>query len=130
LRSVARLVGASPQTVRSVAREVRDTDAAETTQVRERVAPVELAAFARVAAARRARAEIAFGHDPAFRSHEHAEQFATLFDATAVDRDRLLVHVECIPLSRIYEVADEARRRAESWREFAEVLESRVRRRA
>ena len=130
LRSIARLVGASPQTVRSVARHVRDGDATDTSPARERVAPVELAAFARAVVARRARAEVAFGHDPAFRSEEHAEQFATLFDASAVDRDRLLFHVDCIPLSRIYEVADEARRRAESWREFADVLESRVRRRA
>jgi hypothetical protein len=69
------------------------------------------------------------GEDPAFASRDDAERFATLFDATTVDRASLLGHVESIPLSRIYEVADEARQRAELWREFADVLESRVRRR-
>ena len=53
LRSIARLVGASPQTVRSVARRVRDGDATDTSPASERVAPVELAAFARAVVARR-----------------------------------------------------------------------------
>jgi hypothetical protein len=67
--------------------------------------------------------------DPAFASREDAECFAALFDATTIERATLIGHVESVPLSRIYEVADEARRRAELWREFADVLESRVHRR-
>jgi hypothetical protein len=35
-----------------------------------------------------------------------------------------------VPLSRVYEIAGEARRRAEFWTRFAETLETRVRRRA
>jgi ParB-like chromosome segregation protein Spo0J len=127
LRSIARTVGASPQTVRSVARNLRgDEPAAEPS------APIPIAGFVRMLdrTGPGAPARSAVREDPAFRGEEDTATFATLFDSTAVDRGALLRHVECIPVSRIYEVADEARRRADSWREFAELLESRVRRRA
>ncbi len=52
------------------------------------------------------------------------------FDATAVDSVDRWKHVGVVPLSRVYEVADEARRRAAFWLGFAETLEGRVRRRA
>jgi hypothetical protein len=38
--------------------------------------------------------------------------------------------VGAVPLSRVYEIADEARRRAGFWSRFAEALEGQVRRRA
>ena len=37
-----------------------------------------------------------------------------------------IARVETVPLSRIYEVADEARRRSELWLRFARALEART----
>ncbi len=47
---------------------------------------------------------------------------------TAVTLEDLRAHLGGLPLSRIYEVADECRRRARTWAEMADVLEARVRR--
>jgi hypothetical protein len=47
------------------------------------------------------------------------------FDRTSVD-DHDWVRAEGVPLGRIYEIADEARRRARAWTEFAQVLEARA----
>ena len=50
--------------------------------------------------------------------------------ATSVVEGHLWQYVEAVPLSRVYEIADEARRRAEFWTRFAVSIEGRVRRRA
>jgi hypothetical protein len=44
-----------------------------------------------------------------------------------VNRDDVAAFVDAIPLSRIYEVVDEARRRAAVWESFAVQLEKRAR---
>jgi ParB-like chromosome segregation protein Spo0J len=118
LRQIARQVGASPETVRAVRQRMSDPSG-----TRDRPAGATILGL------HTDRGRRCFAEDPAFASREDAETFAKLFDATAVDRAALLAHVESVPLSRIYEVADEARRRADLWREFADVLESRVRQR-
>jgi ParB-like chromosome segregation protein Spo0J len=117
LRQIARQVGASPETVRSV--KLRMNERSTGTDPRG----------ATILGLYKDRGRQRLGEDPAFASREDADTFAKLFDATTVDRAALLAHVESVPLSRIYEVADEARRRAGHWREFADVLESRVRQR-
>ena len=61
---------------------------------------------------------------------EGGEQFVEWFDATTVDDADGWAHLGVVPLSRTYEVADEARRRAAFWASFAEALERQVRRRA
>ena len=122
-RSIAKTVGASFQTVRSVA---QDTANGQATRTPPSAAPT--AAFAALPA-RQSPDVVRIGGDCAFHGEADTARFASLFDSTAVDRRELLRHVESVPRSRVYVVADEARRRAESWQEFAEVLESRVRRR-
>ena len=69
--------------------------------------------------------------DRALADRDGGAQFVQGFDATAVDSaDRCGTTSGVVPLSRVYEVADEARRRAAFWLGFAETLEGRVRRRA
>jgi hypothetical protein len=122
-RSIAKAVGASPQTVRSVAQDTRN---GQVTRAPANAAPT--APFVALPAIRSPDV-VRIGGDRAFHGEADTARFASLFDSTAVDRRELLRHIECVPRSRVYVVADEARRRAESWQEFAEVLESRVRRR-
>jgi ParB-like chromosome segregation protein Spo0J len=52
-------------------------------------------------------------------------EFAAWFRTTSVS-DPWERFVEMVPMSRIYGVADEARRRAETWTKFARALEARV----
>jgi hypothetical protein len=51
---------------------------------------------------------------------------AEWLDVTAVD-DGWFEHVGDLPLSRLYELADEARRRSIWWGRFADALEARTR---
>jgi ParB-like chromosome segregation protein Spo0J len=118
LREIARQVGASPETVRSVKLRMN-----ETARNREPSPGATILGLHMDCGAR------GLTDDPTFVSRDDGDTFAKLFDATTVERASLLAHVESVPLSRIYEVADEARRRADYWREFADVLESRLRQR-
>jgi hypothetical protein len=64
--------------------------------------------------------------DAALHSTAEAETFARWFKRTKVGGEwRDLLHG--IPLSRIYEVADEGRRRATEWAAFASTVEQQVR---
>ena len=47
---------------------------------------------------------------------------------TAVSVEDLHTHLAGLPLSRVYQVADECRRRASTWAQMADALEARVRR--
>jgi ParB-like chromosome segregation protein Spo0J len=63
--------------------------------------------------------------DAALASCDKAEDLLSWFDQTTVcdsDVDR----TSRVPLSRVYEMADEARRRANLWQQFARVLEARA----
>lgn len=51
-------------------------------------------------------------------------EFLSWFDRTAIDDDQWQ-WVDAVPLSRVYEVAAEARRRSEAWMCFARALEAR-----
>ncbi len=46
---------------------------------------------------------------------------------TAVSIDDLFTQLGALPLSRLYDVVDECRRRAETWSEIADLLEARAR---
>jgi hypothetical protein len=70
-------------------------------------------------------AAMAVEHDAAFTSTETGRSFVEWFAGTAVDGE-WTAHVEAVPLSRVYEVVDEARRRAAEWTEFAASLSARV----
>jgi hypothetical protein len=56
--------------------------------------------------------------------------FLAWFRETSVDDADCWRYLSEVPLSRIYLVADEARRRANSWSTFAAALEDRVTKRA
>jgi hypothetical protein len=68
--------------------------------------------------------------DRAFTDRDGGPRFVEWFDAGSVEPGDLCHYVDAVPLSRVYEIADEARRRAEFWTRFALALEGRVRRRA
>jgi hypothetical protein len=63
--------------------------------------------------------------DAAFSSTEPGRSFIDWFDGSAMV-DEWAVHVESVPRSRVYEVADEARRRAAAWNEFAAAVAARA----
>jgi hypothetical protein len=127
LRGIARIVGSSPETVRSVARNLGERAPAPTPAA----VPEPVVIDGSIRALLRVRAEepAVLAVDPAFSGEPEYARFASLFDAGAVDRSELLRHIGCIPRSRVYSVADEARCRAAIWREFADLLETSVRKR-
>ena len=126
LRSIAAAVGSSPETVRSVRGK---RQAVNRGAVERRPRP---------SIPRRPWSACSPGtHTPATGSRatgvQHPEggcEFIAWFDSAAVDPADHWAHVGSVPRSRIYEVADEARRRATFWSHFADSLEGQVRRRA
>jgi hypothetical protein len=126
LRTVAAATGVSPETVRSV--RLRLTGGTESSP-----APPSTAAgavprtTARSDASKGRQQSAHLCADPAFSSQETSHSFAAWFDALSIGddwRDRL----QAVPLSRVYEVTDEARRRAKNWSDFATALETKTRR--
>ena len=69
---------------------------------------------------------VTIGEDFAFTSREDGARFAAWFDSSSVRRGDLWDQVEAVPLSRVYVVADECRRRAKFWEDFADAVESHV----
>ena len=152
LRSVATPVGASPETVRRVRNTMRPSPA---TSLRPYGADKDTASIHADAMERHpaggsrlpdgaARdtsstlfdaidrlagppAAARWGMDAALTSRSDCREFATWFQSTAV-RDDWRPYVTVVPLGRVYEIADEARCRAEFWAQFAGDLEARVRR--
>ena len=123
LRAIASTVGASPETVRSVRNELRaGTGAAMyATMACPDAAPAvdPVPVEARVAPP---------SEDRAFTDRDGGQEFVDWFEATSVEELDPWLHIEAIPLSRVYEIADTARNRAEFWTRFANTLETRVRR--
>ena len=127
LREIARRVGASPETVRSVrnrhglvGRRAQD----------ERVTTSDAEATVLALLTRTRSEPRAWQDDAALSTRDGGDQFVEWFDTTTVDDADAWRHLGVVPLSRTYEVADEARRRAAFWTSFAAQLEGQVRRRA
>jgi ParB-like chromosome segregation protein Spo0J len=129
LRAIARLVGSTPSTVRSV--RARMTDGSErvlselptAAYRREAIAhdderTGELLAFSGVAAR-------VLSDDSALNNTPERRAFVDWFERTAIEDD-WSAFVGGPPLSRVYELSDEARRRADRWRAFADALERRA----
>ena len=118
LRAIAGPIGVSPETVRRVRASMAEQGCLD----RDPRAPaVVQGAFTR-------RRERTWRADSAFTSRNDAAEVAEFFertDTSAVDPEE---HSRAVPLSRIYEVADEARRRAAFWLRFADSVENRSRR--
>jgi hypothetical protein len=97
LRTLAAAAGVSPETVRLVR-----LNLAHTPDTAEPPAPV----------------------DAALASSEHGDDFLAWFEWTSVEQTDL-DRVSRVPLSRVYVIADEARRRSDTWLQFARALEAR-----
>jgi ParB-like chromosome segregation protein Spo0J len=127
LRCIAKKVGASPETVRTVrSRLCAGTMPAET-DPRPAFDPD---ATVLALLTRRQRREASWRSDAALATGEGGEAFVSWFEATTVDDVDAWTYAPGVPLSRTYEVADEARRRATFWSSFAQAVERQVRRRA
>jgi ParB-like chromosome segregation protein Spo0J len=66
--------------------------------------------------------------DRAFHAFAAGTEAVSWLARTAVSVEDLHAHLKDLPLSRLYEVADECRRRAHAWAQMADSLEARVRR--
>jgi hypothetical protein len=111
LREVARVAGASPETVRAVRNEPCSPPApvpAPLRRVREGHLAPDVAA------------------DPALTATSFGRAFTVWFGQSAIDREHFRFAHD-VPLSRVYQLADEARRRAALWVAFADELEARTR---
>jgi ParB-like chromosome segregation protein Spo0J len=124
LRAIATIVGASPETVRSVRNELRTGRAGTMCGPRAR----DHAADGDECAAVVESASVAPRDDRAFADREGGQAFIDWFEATAVETLEPWTYLDAIPLSRVYEIADVARQRADFWARFAKALETRVRR--
>jgi ParB-like chromosome segregation protein Spo0J len=129
LRKIASAVGASPETVRSVKNEMRAVTSSSSPDgpaAGESLATVR----ALLAGSRKAPIVEACRDDRAFTDREDGQEFADWLNSTSVEQGDLWRYVDSVPLSRVYVIADEARRRAEFWTRYAIAVEGRVRRRA
>jgi ParB-like chromosome segregation protein Spo0J len=122
LRTVAQGVGTSPETVRRVRHSLEHQE--RTGRNREAAFEGEVVALTRSTPPVTPRRPTAA--DPAMTSTSCGMRFAAWFDASNPGAD-WWEFVLAVPLSRVYEVADEARRRATVWGEFAELVEQRTR---
>jgi ParB-like chromosome segregation protein Spo0J len=102
LRKIGAHVGSSPETVRSVRVELED-------QARE----VALRQWWR--------------YDAALSSTSGGKQLLGWLGRANIDRAMWRRYIDAIPVSRVYDLAAEARRRASAWSDFAEELEAKVR---
>ncbi len=125
LRTVAQGVGTSPETVRRVRHSLERQERTGRPRDREARPKGEVVALSRskppAAAPRRPTAS-----DPAMTSTSCGMRFVDWFDGSNPGTD-WWDYLLAVPLSRVYEVADEARRRASVWGEFAELVEQRTR---
>jgi hypothetical protein len=123
LRTVAEKAGASPETVRRIRKSIACARGDRPdSQLGSGVGHRPVAVLDRAQASGVDR----WAADRAFSSTSVTTAFAAWFDMSFVD-GRWKDYVDSVPLGRIYEVADECRRRAKSWQEFSVALESRAR---
>jgi hypothetical protein len=111
LRSLAATAGVSPETVRLVRMNMSGPRLQEP--------PACAASLAEDPEEPRWREDIALA------SCDGGEDFVAWFDRTALSEQDCRRRVEAVPLSRVYEIGDEARRRSELWMNFARSLEAR-----
>jgi hypothetical protein len=110
LRDVARITGASPATVWAVKKQ-QEPGATPPKNPSRRPAAL---------------CSTGWSSDAAVLSATHGENFVRWFERTSIGDERV-DFVSGIPISRVYQVADEARRRAAEWMELAAAVEARVR---
>jgi hypothetical protein len=125
LRAIAAEVGASHETVRCVRKALGAAPVAGVTEVAPKEpSPAGVSAPVRLHA-RSGPAPTAWGADAALASSLPGQDFAAWFE-TSAPGEEWRRYLAAVPLSRIYEVADEARTRAAAWSSFAQSLERSV----
>lgn len=120
LRAIAGRIGVSPETVRRVRSALVKPASIESITSH----PTRTVDF--LLAERRTQPQ--WRADLAFSSCEDGAVTAAFMERTAVSEADLGGHVLAVPLSRVYEVADEARHRAAFWSRLADCVEGRARR--
>lgn len=113
LREIASVAKVSPETVRRIRREVEGSPPA-TIGLLPRVPPAAAGVWR---------------DDPAMASSPELSDLVAWLDRTEPGAE-LASYAGAVPLSRVYELADEGRRRAAFWTAFATALEARARGRA
>ncbi len=68
---------------------------------------------------------MSWDQDLALVSSDDGEDFVAWFDRTTLTEEECWRFLDSVPLSRIYEISDEARRRSEVWLQFAKSLDAR-----
>jgi ParB-like chromosome segregation protein Spo0J len=139
LRAVAQEVGVSPETVRSVRKSLQGPATGPRRGSGPRLgddqpAETSLPDIAWLAdlmgRGRPATATEPWREDRALSSLACGDGFLDWFDGATVDEADCWRFLPEVPLSRVYMVADEARRRASCWSSFASALEDRTNKRA
>jgi hypothetical protein len=119
VREVAQAVGATVATVRDVrARLARGEPAVPASPCQPRAAALDGGLPDRGSPSLRS--------DPAFRRSVSSQAFASWFDRSEVSTDSWQQLTDDLPLSRLYDVITQCRRRAAVWEALAEHLECRV----
>jgi hypothetical protein len=141
LRTIAAMAGSSPETVRTVRANLIQDKAGETGVVSIDAVPQcpgrarRAMSLTRDGTDRSANNQVetptgqdtnAWSNDLALVSCADRGEFARWFGCNKVD-DEWHRYVWTVPIGRVYDVVDEARRRAASWTAFASLLESRTR---
>lgn len=125
LRRIALVAGASPETVRTVRSRWNRGEHSVGSDHEERIKTSPECVAPRPGPPS-ANADPFWLSDTALRSNGKCVEFGEWFDATKLDVS-WHQYVSDVPISRIYLVADEARRRASEWIAFATALEARTR---
>lgn len=118
LRAIARRTHTSPETVRRVKLALPRADPGKDPSL----SAVERTYFPPM---RALGAALTASSDLAVISTTEGASFAEWFDRASID-DSWRDHVMDVPLGKVYEMADEARRRASAWLDFARRLEARA----
>jgi hypothetical protein len=118
LKGIATRTGCSPATVRAVRASLRPAPA--------RPEPGTPSGGLPSPGPNRARPLKPWESDLAYVSELPPRQFAAWFDRTTLEQSECHLYAANVPLSRVYEVAEEATRRARLWAGFANALERRA----
>jgi ParB-like chromosome segregation protein Spo0J len=124
LRTIAQAVGASPETVRRIRQSLEQRDQGRPPQAAGALSPANVVSLTAINGSPVA-PRLPSGADAAVTSTPEGKRFAEWFDCTGLETNWRF-HALAVPLSRVYEVADEARQRARAWSEFAALVEQRA----
>lgn len=109
LRSVAKSAGSSQSTVLDVRQRLERGESPLPGQLVERTRQED------------------WRNDAALRSTSEGSEFARWFQQSAICDEQWEPYVDVLPMSRIYQLIDDARQRVKDWARFADAMEGRVR---